>query len=205
VADGVAGFVSTTSGERRQVCTDCRVLGFFPDLDELLVLQGTNRLVRRRLSTGGEATVLTTQANSIANGRLSVDGRWMAFVLNRPGGHAGLYVAPVREAPVPENERIVLEESDTARVDDPAWSPDGTLLYYLSERDGFLCVWARRFDPAAFRFVGESFPALHAHTMRHSMILGGRVINWGLSVTRDRLYLMMAEVTGNVWTAKLPR
>jgi predicted Ser/Thr protein kinase len=203
--EGATAFVSTPSGERRQVCTGCRILGFFPDQDELLVLHGTNRLARRRLSTGREATLLTTQAESIVNGRLALDGRWMAFVLNRPDGGAGLYVAAVRERPVPEQEWLALEESRTARVDDPAWSADGTLVYYLSERDGFLCVWARRFDPVASRFVGESFPALHAHTMRHSTVLGGRTLNWGLSVTRDRLYLMMADVTGNVWTTKLPR
>ena len=29
----------------------------------------------------------------------------------------------------------------------PCFSPDGSLLYFLSERDGHRCIWARKLDP----------------------------------------------------------
>jgi hypothetical protein len=38
----------------------------------------------------------------------------------------------------------------------PAWSPDSNLLYYLSKRDGFLCLWAQRLDPATKRPAGAA-------------------------------------------------
>jgi len=201
---GPAAFVSTTSGERRQVCAGCRVFGFFPDPDEVLLGHADNRIVRHRLSTGSETTLMAPQAADVADARLSGDGLRLAFVLDRTGGHSGLYVAAVHDTPVPEREWLLVEESETARIAEPCWSADGNLLYYLSERDGWGCIWGRRLDRVTGRLVGESFPVLHAHSPRH-WLWGGGQWPWGLNATRDRLFLLMAEVTGNVWTAKLAR
>ena len=39
----------------------------------------------------------------------------------------------------------------------PIWSPDGNLLYFLSERDGFRCIWGQKLDPASKRPLGAPF------------------------------------------------
>jgi len=44
------------------------------------------------------------------------------------------------------------------------WSPDGNLLYFISERDGFVCLWAQRLDPATKHPQGAAFPIRHFHT-----------------------------------------
>ena len=37
----------------------------------------------------------------------------------------------------------------------PFWSPDGNLLYFLSSRDGFLCLWAQWLDPSTKHPLGD--------------------------------------------------
>ena len=81
------------------------------------------------------------------------------------------------------------------------WSPDGNLLYYQSEREGYRCIFARRLDPGTKRPVGLPFPIYHAHQARLSLSLisSGDV---GLSVDRDKVVFSQGETTGNIWMAQ---
>lgn len=89
----------------------------------------------------------------------------------------------------------------------PSWSPDGKLLYFLSGRDGFRCIWAQRLDPATKRPAGLPFHVQHFHRSRRSLlrIVTARSPQIGFRVYRDRAFFSMDEVTGNVWIADLPR
>ena len=82
------------------------------------------------------------------------------------------------------------------------WSPDGNTLYWLSDRDGSLCLWAQRFDHASKRRAGEPFAVRHFHdawlSLKHVPIPAN-----GLAVTRDRIVLSLAKTTGAVWMAQL--
>jgi hypothetical protein len=61
------------------------------------------------------------------------------------------------------------------------WSPDGALLYFLSEREGFRCILAQRLDPATKRLLGEAFPVRHFHTARRSLMTIGDPGTMGMS------------------------
>ena len=93
----------------------------------------------------------------------------------------------------------------SATVVDPVWSPGGALIYYLSERDGFRCVWARKLDSSNRRPLGEAFAVAHFHSARRSLkrIPGAGMI--GLSVAPGRLILAFGELTGNIWLEERPR
>jgi hypothetical protein len=83
---------------------------------------------------------------------------------------------------------------------DPAWSADGRFLYYLSERDGFRCIWARPLDPSTKRPSGEAFAVRHFHSARFSLRhVGSQGFLTGLSAGEGALVFSMGELKGNVW------
>ena len=64
--------------------------------------------------------------------------------LLRQNPNKKVFISPIRDGHgLPEAEWISV--TDGLQVDENvAWSPDGDLLYFLSERDGRLCIWAQR-------------------------------------------------------------
>jgi serine/threonine protein kinase/Tol biopolymer transport system component len=136
----------------------------------------------------------------IYNPRLSSDSGWIAFNgrTNR-FAPAQLFVAKVETSGVaPEKDWIVIATD----ADAPAWSPDASLLYFWSDRDGSPCVWAQRLDPATKRPTGEPLSVQHFHNRGLSwknLYLGAPDI----AVARDKLVFNLGEHTGNIWMTQL--
>ena len=82
----------------------------------------------------------------------------------------------------------------------PVWSPDGHLIYYESTRDNHICLWAQRIG-AAGQPTGAPISAAHFHHSVESLLGAG--VPFG--ITRDTLYVLLAEVKGNVWMVKVGR
>jgi Tol biopolymer transport system component len=134
----------------------------------------------------------------------SPDERWISFHARTSALARTIYVAPVHgEAAIPQNEWIAV--TDGASLDyEPCWSPDG-LIYFLSDRDGFRCIWALRPDAQTKRPTGPPFPVLHFHTSRRAL---SNIVNTafvGLTVTRDRMIYLPGEITANIWMAEISR
>ena len=139
--------------------------------------------------------------STISGARFSRDGKWIAFVLSQSAAQRSLvFLLPLdtnRVAPFVE-WTPVSEDSHSAM--DPAWSPNGDLIYFTSGRDGFRCIWARRLDPSTKKAIGESFPVRHFHSARHSLRSAGWQERFlGLNVAPDRMVFAMTELTGNIW------
>jgi hypothetical protein len=84
------------------------------------------------------------------------------------------------------------------------WSPNG-LIYFLSDRDGFRCIWAVRPDLKTKRADEPPFPVLHFHTSRRAL---SNIVNTayvGLTVTKDRITYLPGEITANIWMAEIGR
>jgi hypothetical protein len=89
-------------------------------------------------------------------------------------------------------------------ADKPRWSQDGKMIFYLSERDGYTCLWAQHFNPASGEIDGPPSAVMHFHNAR---ISPGRVLprSLSLAVSFDAIYLNLGETTGSIWTATLKR
>jgi hypothetical protein len=75
------------------------------------------------------------------------------------------------------------------------------VIYFISDRDGFRCLWYQRLDPATKRPVGSPAPLHHLHRARLTMM---NVDNGqqAISVARDKIVFSLGELTGNVWMAE---
>ena len=85
------------------------------------------------------------------------------------------------------------------------WSADGNAIYFLSDRDGFRCVWARNLNPKTKQPFGSIYPLIHLHNSSRGL---SHVPNTGLvSIwsVRDKLVFAMGELSGTIWMTDLRR
>jgi Tol biopolymer transport system component len=153
------------------------------------------------LTTGKTSHLISHPRYALYPESFSPDDRWVAFQVRRRDNDPAriLCVVPFQANPL---EQDWIAVTDGATMDREAkWSPDGSLIYYISERDGFRCLWAQRLDGKTKRPQGAPFAVQHFHHSRQSLNFGspGKI---GFSVLRDRLLFSLSETNGNVWTAR---
>jgi eukaryotic-like serine/threonine-protein kinase len=155
------------------------------------------------LTSGESVVVLRHESHSLFHGDLSSDSRWIVFMEGGPRNRNRLWAAPFRGRLVPSSEWVALTDGESAD-DKPRWSPNGELVYFVSDRDGFGCIWAQRVHPDSKQPIGPPFVVYHSHTARLS-ILNVPMTRQEMSVARDRIVLNLGEATGNIWSLPLPR
>jgi len=204
--NGPVGYLTRTSdGIPEQVCPRCGpptdVRG---DGSQIIFESATNEEKLQLWSREGMRPLLAgddSQKRAQFAGRFSPDGKWVAF-------HASTRNSPIRqifivpnqpERTFTESEWIALSE-DAARDRQPCWAPDAKRIYFLSDRDGFRCIWAIPVDPRTARPRGAAFALAHFHhprrTIRTLRAASGEI---GLSAASAFLVFTMAELTGNIW------
>ena len=185
----------------RELCRGCAVVDFFADEEHALVDWG-RRLSRLRIADGQETPILEMEeGRTLLDTDLSRDDRWLAIQTGEPDGKVAISVVPLRESPISPDEWVEIAGRDTW-VGAPRWSPDGGILYYLSNRDDFICVWAQPLDPVTKAPNRDPFAVVHAHTASMAMRPIRRSM-WTLEVGSGRLIFNAGEMTGDVYTAML--
>ncbi len=160
-----------------------------PDGKYLLGNTEDHRLILIDVPARLRIELLAIKGRLFAGRRFSADGRWIWF--SEGTSQPRLFKAPFQgETMAPESTWLEFPEISAY---DSAWSPDETLSYDISNRDGFNCVWARRVDRLTRRLAGPPIPIYHAHGVRLTVA--------GVNVGRDRMIFSLAERVGNIWTA----
>jgi Tol biopolymer transport system component/DNA-binding winged helix-turn-helix (wHTH) protein len=140
-------------------------------------------------------SLISDAAYDLYQARFSPDERWIVFEAipeghNQPSASA-IYVSPASGRP------WVRITDGTHWDDKPHWSPDGKMIYFISGRSGFFNVWGIRFDPANGKTVGDPFPVTAFDSP--SEMVPKFIPTVALSLTRDRLVLTVAQVSGSIW------
>jgi len=195
--------VPAAGGSVTRVCPGCgTTMGISGDGNRISFEPVTSEdLMYYDVARQTKVIVAARPADSILSaGRFSPDGRWMAFHSRSRSTSSQVFVVPLDgPMPVPRDRWIEITGGQAEELE-PAWSPDASMLYYLSDRDGFRCVWARRLDPVSRKPVGDAFEAAAFHTARASLKrLPGTTGGTGLSVAPGRLVFALGELTGNIW------
>lgn len=127
--------------------------------------------------------------------RFSPDGRWIVFeaeAFQGPAHKSAIYVTPAAGGG-PWTTITVGKHWD----DKPRWSPDGRIIYFLSERRGFFNVWGIHFDPVNRRTEGEPFQVTSFDNPR--LMVAEVMGDVGLSLTEDKLIVTVSQVSGSIW------
>jgi Tol biopolymer transport system component len=204
--------ISTAGGAPRRVCQQCgNPEGFSSDGTRVLTQWGfyrfgLNRIGLVELASGKFAEVLRDPQHNLYNPYYSWDDKWMAFLMQTgETEHFRIYVTPVENYIPAGPDRWVQLTSGEYHDDKQQFSPDGNTMYFASNRDGSMCLWALRLDPKTKRPVGAPFAIQHFH--------GNQRIYRGISVTnhmevnvaKDKIVTNLDEFHTDIWMMQLER
>ena len=137
---------------------------------------------------------------SLADARLSPDGRWVAFPVPFAPHRSRLAVARVSGTVIDNERDWTYLMPETMNSFQPEWSPNGKWLYFLSDQTGRLAVWALRLS-AEMKPQGAPKSILDFPGVRLT-IAEMRPRDIGLAVAKDKLALAVAEYSGTIWSVR---
>ena len=150
------------------------------------------------IDSGEKRVAVSAVRPMLSRPRFSPDNHWIAF-LHRSEASWRIFVAPYDGTVKNEDQWIAITDGSFAELI-PEWSPSGELLYFYSDRDSNVCVWAQRVDARSKHPVGAPFAVRHFHEARRSL-KNVPLIQLGMSLTPDRIILNQGEARGNIWMA----
>ena len=203
------GFVlPVEGGTRRQICDDCELQQWVRSNKAIVALRrARSSIVVIDVDTRAEVAILSPASGAATAPSLDMlrpvggvfsrplvshDERFISFVTERQ-----TYVAPFStSAPIPPSTwQRILSLTGGAGDRTCGWSPDGRLLYFLLQSDGFRCLYAVRVDPRTGRADGEAFSVAHLHNASREWGSTG----YSSAVAKGIFVFNQNEFTGNIW------
>jgi serine/threonine protein kinase len=183
----------------RAFCEGCFVPGFFPDNDFALVRFKPFELEKMSLRTGERTVILSSPQDIVEDACISPDGKWIAWLAGEPDGRAAVRISPADVARVGARNTITVAETDYF-LGQPAWSPNGRWLYYLSEKNGRCSLFARELDPRTKEPAGAELEVLESTESR--LWLNFPKGNGAIAVAADRIIFEASSLSGNIYLAR---
>jgi Tol biopolymer transport system component len=195
-------FVSLLNGsEAKAVCDECRPWGFASSTPRLL--HGPYGLFAEYarvldLDTGQAWELVRETGVEVLGFNAAPDDRSFAFQAIRQG-KSKVYIAPFPPAgqTAPYSAWMPVTD-DGSYSSHPRWSADGKLLYFVSDLDGFPCLWAQKLSSGTRRPDGQPFAVRHFHSAAQSL-RNITLAHFDLAVASDRILLNIGTVSGNIW------
>lgn len=129
----------------------------------------------------------------------SNDMKWIALHTRNSEVARQIHVFPFHEKKETMPEEWIAITDGKGLERDPEWSPDGNLLYWQTDRDGFRCYMAQKLDPVSKKPVGAPFFVQHFHDPSRSLLFFTNTGSGSPTIAPDRMYYAIGERTGNIW------
>jgi Tol biopolymer transport system component len=124
---------------------------------------------------------------------LSPDQNWVTLICQ-----GKLYIAAIAGGTAAPDDQWIQVTDGSDRVDRARWSPDGNLLYFISNRDGHRCIWAQHLAVDSRKPVGAAVAAYHFHDAGPSLDhLSPEVLSFDVSA--DKLVFALGEFNSTVF------
>ena len=174
-----------------------------PD-DSTLLIEGWKENHSRRVDAldlkSGVATAFLNDPENLEQAHFSHNGRWVTFqsspwteFASKPS-RSSLFIVPFRKAAlVPRSEWIPIVGGNMDF--DPHFSFDDKFIFFVSERDGFNCLWGQRLGPDGHP-IGDAFAVYHAHERKHPLVQEWSSI---MGVGAHAIAFTRSELSGNIW------
>ena len=212
--------VSTAGGAPRRVCENCASngpRGFSSDGSRVLAQKSyyldpfLGQIEQIDIASGEVKVVLSHPNRSLFHPYFSWDDKWMTFKMQLDPGqpdhshHSRIYITPVENwVPAGESRWIPLTSGEYSE-DKPQLSPDGSTLYFTSNRDGHICLWSQRLNPKSKHPEGAPFAIQHLHDQQGTRPWQINFLQFftELSVARDKIVTDILEVHSDIWMTQL--
>ncbi len=129
---------------------------------------------------------------------MSPDRKWIAFDAARQGGPPSVYVAPLSQRPIAEQEWLVVDRA----ASHPFWSADGRFLYYTPAGTNPLvrsAVRGKRFGAASGLAQQEPI-AVYTST---EMLMPAYLAGTAPIATPDEIIFLLGDFRGDIWLMDL--
>jgi Tol biopolymer transport system component/DNA-binding winged helix-turn-helix (wHTH) protein len=201
-----AFLISAAGGMSEPLCEDCTGRGFSPDGSFVLIqkyMPSQHKIVALDLATKTGRDFLGVPGRAVYHAFFSWDGHWVVFKEDLSGGAVSqILIAPVRDGVSGEPADWIAVTDGRYSDDKPQFSPDGNTVYFTSTRDGYLCIWAQRLDPATKHPIGRpvGFEHFHNPTGAHA---ASNIAEDDLSVSRNKMVINLPNGHTDIWITQL--
>ena len=206
-AAGVPSIRVVTQGQPpRLVCNACaKPTGWFIEDRTVLYSEGLpSKIKMNDILTGESKTVLESNEYSLGDATWSPETGYLLFTASRTGKTKQVFAVSLpKTAQSPVGPWVPISE-ESAFSEKPQWSGDGKTIFYVSDRDGFSCIWEKRFDSASQSSMAPAVAVMHYHNPRFSLsAVDDRSFN--LSMSGDSIFVNVGEINTSIWIGALKR
>lgn len=187
------------SGSRSEICDSCFILDFYPDKDSALVQVDSNKLEKMNLRDKEMSTILAIEMGSITDASLCPDGQWISYLTMEPDGRAAIWIAPLKESPVPSDKKTLIIE-DNHYLSRPDWSLNGSYLYFLAQKKDHFSIFAQKLNPLTKEPLGEAQEVYFSPDTKFH--LNFPLGNGTIGVAADKIIFHVCEMAGNIFLAR---
>src|SRR5579864_3312534 len=209
--DSINIFTRAVSGWRswwsQSICDRCGMpRGVTPDGRFLLVwadVEPENHIDLVDLQTGKARTILKSLTYQFYGPELSPDGAWISFIAKTGKDEFHSYIARIGQDGITGEHEWIRVNPSSHEFQMAFWSPDGHLLYLLSEHGEGNLNWldALKLDPQTKQPAGVPFAVYHFKEPRVPTM--DPVWNHPAAAA-DKIVLELGDVSTNVWMMDAP-
>ena len=187
---------SIDSGEVQELYSACGLpRAWSPDGAILLYTDGPD-LWSLAFPGGARRLLFKRQGYTVEDVGFSPDGSWVAMVLAIEGKPKLQGVLSPFDHLSEENRWITIIEEDYHLA--LKWAAEGNIVYYLSRRDDFRCLYGQRLRNSDKRPIDLPIAIRHFHSYRNYPNAGSPI-----AVALDKVMLRLTTRKSNVWAMDL--